>query len=65
MSKKKLMYVKEIYYRGLVKGMKKYKIIDDLKMFGVYVNENADIDTEVLREVYMRVLKYLVDKYNL
>ena len=45
-------------------GMKKYAILDELKLYGVTVSSNSDLDSECVKEIYKCVIERIVDKYG-
>ena len=38
-------------------------MIEDLSMYGVVIDENADITSDVVRDIYFSVMGHLIDKY--
>ena len=63
LSKKKIEYLKSVNSNNLLSRMKKYKMIEDLSMYGVVIDENADITSDVVRDIYFSVMGHLIDKY--
>ena len=65
MSKKLVSNARYLYSNSeALNGMKKYALIDELRMYGVTINPNSDLDTECVREIYKCVLERVVKKYE-
>lgn len=49
---------------NMIPYMKRYKILEDLKLVGISVDENTPIDLDTLRNIYKRVCVDLCSKYQ-
>lgn len=63
-SKKKVMHMYDLLKFNMIPYMKRYKILEDLKLVGISVDENTPIDLDTLRNIYKRVCVDLCSKYQ-
>lgn len=64
LSKKKILHAYNVYSTGLIDSMKKYKVIEELKDYGIEVNENSSIDGDTTRGIYKRLCENLCKRYE-
>lgn len=55
LSRKKIMRACYVLDNNLIDSMKKYRVIEELKEFGVDVNENSSLDADTVRAIYKRL----------
>lgn len=64
LSKKKIMHAHYVLSNNLIGSMKKYKVIEELKDYGITVDENSSIDSKTVKEIYRRLCMNLCKSHK-
>ena len=64
LSKKKIMHAYSVHQCGVIDSMKKYKIIEELKDYGITVDVNSAIDLDTVKAIYKRLCENLCKRYE-
>lgn len=64
LSKKKIFYIRMVLANNLLPNMRKSRMISDLKDYGITIDENCDLDTGDIKEIYKILIKHVSNKYT-
>jgi len=64
LSKKKIFYIRMVLANNLLIKMRKSRMISDLKDYGITIDENCDLDTSDIKEIYKILIKHVNNKYT-
>lgn len=64
LSKKKIDYLREVRDNNLLDKMKKYKMLEDLKQYGISIDENSEVASDEIRDIYNILINRVLSKYG-
>lgn len=64
LSKRKIDYLREVRNNNLLDKMKKYKMLEDLKQYGISIDENSEVSSDEIRDIYNILINRVLTKYK-
>lgn len=64
LSKRKIDYLREVRDNNLLDKMKKYKMLEDLKQYGISIDENSEVASNEIRDIYNILINRVLSKYK-
>ena len=61
---RKIEYLKGVRDMGLLDGMTRFRMVSDLKMFGIDIKDSFWINAETVRKIYQALIEGVLGKGN-